>query len=99
MMFFADPAISLSDKLLECVYILIGLITIYAGLKNLFDRENPSRFGTFVFWTSFGVVCAFGKKYGVPTPFNARTVEIVHELENGAPIAFSNIGRYDDLLK
>ena len=52
MMFFADPAISLSDKLLECVYILIGLITIYAGLKNLFDRENPSRFGTFVFWTS-----------------------------------------------
>ena len=60
MMFFADPAISLSDKLLECVYILIGLITIYAGLKNLFDRENPSRFGTFVFWTSFGVVCAFG---------------------------------------
>ena len=60
MMFFTDPAISLSDKLLECVYILIGLITIYAGLKNLFDRENPSRFGTFVFWTSFGVVCAFG---------------------------------------
>lgn len=46
-----------------------------------------------------GVVCAFGKKYGVPTPFNDRTVEIVHELENGAPIAFSNIGRYDDLLK
>ena len=46
-----------------------------------------------------GVVCAFGKKYGVPTPFNERTVEIVHELEEGAPIAFSNIARYDDLLK
>ena len=46
-----------------------------------------------------GVVCAFGKKYGVPTPFNDRTVEIVHALEEGAPIAFSNIARYDDLLK
>ena len=46
-----------------------------------------------------GVVCAFGKKYGVPTPFNDRTVEIVHTLEEGAPIAFSNIARYDDLLK
>ena len=46
-----------------------------------------------------GVVCVFGKKYGVPTPFNDRTVEIVHALEEGAPIAFSNIARYDDLLK
>ena len=46
-----------------------------------------------------GAVCECGKKVGVPTPFNTRTVEIVHELENGAPIAFSNIGRYDDLLK
>ena len=46
-----------------------------------------------------GVVCAFGKKYGVPTPFNERTVQIVHTLEEGAPIEFSNIARYDDLLK
>ena len=46
-----------------------------------------------------GVVCAFGKKYGVPTPFNERTVQIVHELEEGAPTAFSNIARYDDLVK
>lgn len=46
-----------------------------------------------------GIVCAFGKKYGVPTPFNERTVGIVHELEEGAPIAFSNIARYDDLLR
>ena len=51
MAFFADPTITLSNKLLECVYIIIGLITIYAGVKNLLDKENPSRFGTFVFWT------------------------------------------------
>ena len=43
MSFFMDSAISLSSKLLECVYIIIGLITIYAGVKNLLDKENPER--------------------------------------------------------
>ena len=38
----------------------IGLITIYAGIKNLLDKENPSRVGTAVFWCSFGIVCGFG---------------------------------------
>lgn len=42
------------------VWIIIGLITIYAGIKNLLDKENPSRVGTAVFWCSFGVVCGFG---------------------------------------
>jgi uncharacterized membrane protein len=36
------------------------LITIYAGIKNLLDKENPSRVGTAVFWCSFGIVCGFG---------------------------------------
>ena len=44
----------------EAVWIIIGLITIFAGIKNLLDKENPSRIGTAVFWCSFGVVCAFG---------------------------------------
>lgn len=45
---------------LNVVWIIIGLVTIYAGIKNLLDKENPSRIGTAVFWCSFGVVCAFG---------------------------------------
>ena len=36
------------------------MITIYAGIKNLLDKENPSRVGTAVFWCSFGIVCGFG---------------------------------------
>ena len=32
----------------------------YAGIKNLLDKENPSRVGTAVFWCSFGIVCGFG---------------------------------------
>ena len=34
----------------EAVWIIIGLITIFAGIKNLLDKENPSRIGTAVFW-------------------------------------------------
>lgn len=45
---------------LNVVWILVGLIAIYAGIKNLLDKENPSRVGTAVFWCSYGAVCAFG---------------------------------------
>ena len=45
---------------LSVVWIIVGLIAIYAGIKNLLDKENPSRIGTAVFWCSFGIVGAFG---------------------------------------
>ena len=45
---------------LNVVWVIIGLITNYAGIKNLLDKENPSRVGTAVFWCSFGIVCGFG---------------------------------------
>ena len=45
---------------LNVVWVIIGLITIYAGIKNLLDKENPSRVGTAVFWCSFGIVCGVG---------------------------------------
>lgn len=54
-----DSAFS-SGVLLPIVYLIIGLIAIYAGIKNLLDKENPSRIGTALFWCSFGVVCGFG---------------------------------------
>ena len=75
MSFFMDSAISLSSKLLECVYIIIGLITIYAGVKNLLDKENPARYGTFVFWTAFGIVCALG--HWLPTRVSGTLVIIM----------------------
>ena len=46
-----------------------------------------------------GVVCEYGKKYHVPTPFNQKTVEIVHAIEAGTyPIEFKNIDLYRDLF-
>lgn len=47
-----------------------------------------------------GSVCDFGKKYGVPTPFNDRTVEIIHGIEDGKyTSSFENIKLYDDLFR
>ncbi len=46
-----------------------------------------------------GVVCAFGRKHGVPTPFNDRIVEVVKKEESGElPLARENIRLFDDLL-
>lgn len=30
-----------------------------------------------------GIVCAYGRKYGVPTPYNDKVVEIIHGVEDG----------------
>ena len=49
-----------SNVLLPAVYVIIGLISMAAGFKNLMDKENPARVGTALFWGLFGFVCAFG---------------------------------------
>lgn len=61
MSFFLDPKVLLGQKLLEVIFIVIGLVTIYTGVKNMMDEDNPSRVGTGVFWCSLGVVLAFGR--------------------------------------
>ena len=37
-----------------------------------------------------GVVCAFGRKIGFPTPVNDKVVEIIHKIENGELAASLN---------
>lgn len=57
--FITVPAFINTDWI-NIVWVIIGLVTIYAGIKNFMDEENPSRVGTGIFWCTFGVVCAFG---------------------------------------
>lgn len=59
--FFQSADVTLSDKLLEVVYILIGLIAIYAGVRNLTDRTNEKRVGTAVFWCVLGLLFVIGR--------------------------------------
>lgn len=60
MSFFMNSDISLSTKLLEILYICMGLISIYTGVKNYLDKTNSKRIGTGLFWTLLGVILAFG---------------------------------------
>ncbi|NLK02580.1 MAG: DUF979 domain-containing protein [Clostridiaceae bacterium] len=59
--FFTDPDVTLGAKLLEVILIVMGLITIYNGIKNLLDKSNPARIGTAVFWCALGIVLALGR--------------------------------------
>lgn len=56
-----DPAVTLANKVMEIIYIFMGLMCIYCGVKNLKDKENPAPIGTCVFWAALGVVLALGR--------------------------------------
>jgi len=59
--FFGDSEINIGLKLLEIVFIIMGLICIYACVKNVKDKENPAAIGTAIFWGSLGLVLAIGR--------------------------------------
>ena len=47
-----------------------------------------------------GVVCAYGKKFGVPTPYNDKVCEIVHGIEDGKyTYSFDNVKLFAGLDK
>lgn len=75
MTFFMDTEVALGTKLLEIIYIIIGLITLYTGIKNITDEENPSRLGTGIFWCSLGIVLAFGR--WIPPVINGILIVIM----------------------
>lgn len=75
MSFFIDPTVSLGTKLLEVMYIIMGFVTLYVGIKNALDKKNPSRVGTAIFWCSLGVVLAFGR--WIPTKVDGILIIIM----------------------
>lgn len=102
MAFFTDPEIALMTKLLETVYIAIGLICIYTAVKNLLDKNNPSSVGTAVFWGSIGTVIAFGR--WIPDLVNGLLVmamssmaifRLVRGGTDNSPTAEETKARYD----
>ena len=59
--FFTSADVTLSNKLLEIMYILIGLVSVYTGVRNAKDSTNEKRVGSAVFWIVLGVLFIFGK--------------------------------------
>lgn len=61
MSFFTNPDVTLASKVMEVIYMIMGLLCINCGIKNLRDKENPEPVGTFIFWAILGVVLALGR--------------------------------------
>ena len=59
--FYTSVDVTLSDKLLEIMYCIIGLISIYVAFKNLKDHGNKNNVGSFIFWLDLGVMFVIGK--------------------------------------
>ena len=59
--FFTGADVTLSDKLLEIVYILIGLVSIYCGVLNANDKNNDKKIGTAIFWVVLGLLMIIGR--------------------------------------
>ena len=59
--FFTNPEIGLNVRVLEILFLVMGIICLYTAVKNLRDPENPSPLGTAIFWGSLGIVIAFGR--------------------------------------
>ena len=52
MSFFMSADYSLSTKVMEIIYFIIGLLCIYCGVKNLKDKENPEPLSSGPCWAS-----------------------------------------------
>ena len=72
MDFFTSQDITLNAKLLELIYIFIGLICLYTGIKNFKDKTNKNRIGTAIFWCLLGVVIGFGN--WIPNKINGALI-------------------------
>lgn len=53
--------LTLGNQLLELLYLAMGAVAIYTGVKNLRDGENPHPIGTCVFWSALGAIFLVGK--------------------------------------
>lgn len=59
--FFQSADVTLSNKLLEILYMIIGIVAIYTGVRNLLDKENKKNIGSGIFWCMLGVLFVIGK--------------------------------------
>lgn len=58
--YFMSAEVTLSDKLLEVLYLVIGLLCIYTAFVNLKDKKNDKNIGTFIFWLMLGLMFVLG---------------------------------------
>ena len=74
------------------MFVLIGLVAIYAGVSNFRDKTNKKRIGTGVFWTMLGLLFIVGK--WIPSEWTG--VGLIVML---LPAVFKQVGRGEDAIK
>jgi len=61
MAFFLDPNVTLNAKLLEILFISFGIISAYAGIRTLLEKDRKAKVPTAVFWLALAAVLALGR--------------------------------------
>ena len=56
-----SPEYSISDKLVQVMYILSGLFCMYCGVRAWIVKANKHFLPTGAFWFTLGIVVAFGQ--------------------------------------
>lgn len=59
--YFMDAEITVSAKLVQIMYVLSGLFSIYCGVRAWMKKDNKYYLPTGLFWSLLGVVVAFGQ--------------------------------------
>ncbi len=72
--YFMSSEFTISDKLVQVMYILSGLFCIYCGVRAWIIKANKQYFPTGLFWFSLGIVVAFGQ--WIPPMINGIIVTI-----------------------
>lgn len=87
-----DPEITLSLKLLEIVYLIVGLVLLYAGIANFRDKTNEKRIGSGIFWTMLGLLFVVGR--WIPAEYTGIGLVIML-----LPVIFKQIDKGKDVTK
>lgn len=73
--YFSSVEVTLSAKLLELVFMLMGVVTFYITFKTIRQKDHPSKAGTAVFWLLLSVLLAFGRF--IPNLWNGILIVIM----------------------
>ncbi len=59
--YFMSPELTISDKLVQVMYLLSGFFSMYCGVRAWQKKDNDAYIWTGLFWFALGIVVAFGQ--------------------------------------
>lgn len=59
--YFLSPEFTISDKLVQVLYLLSGFFCMYSGIRSWTKKDSENPFATGFFWFTLGIIVSFGK--------------------------------------